>query len=109
MTPNKQVTFKITKPDCEKREMTMVKSGKLDSNKRSGIAPFFYTPEVWSNDAATQNIETTENGSKLKSEMRVLEGDETPKQLMIWLKDFKDKISKNVTLTAPAKFAILGD
>ena len=78
LTPNKQVTFQITKPNSEKREVTMVKIDKLDSNKRSGIAPFLYTPEVWPDDAAMQNIETTENGSKLKLKMLVLEGDETP-------------------------------
>ena len=85
----------------------MVKIDKLESTKRSGISPFLYTPEVWPDDAATQNIETTENGSKLKSKMRVLEGDETPEQFMIWLKDYEDKIIKNVTLSAPAKLAIL--
>ena len=46
-------------------------------------------------DTATQNIETTENGSKLKSKMRILNGDEVPEQLMIWLKDIGDKILKN--------------
>ena len=81
--PNKQVTFHITKRNGEKREVTMVKTDKLDRIKRSGIAPFLYTPEAWPIDAATQNIETTENGSKLKSKMLVLEGDETPEQFMI--------------------------
>ena len=76
----------------------MVKTDKLDSTKRSGILPFLYVPEVWPDDAATQNIETTENGSKLKSKMKVLEGDEVPEQFMIWLKDYEDKIIKNVTL-----------
>ena len=85
----------------------MVKNDKLDSKKRSGISPFLYTPEVWPDDAATQNIETTENGNKLKSKMRVLEGDETPEQYMIWLKDYEDKIMKNVSLSAPAKLAFL--
>ena len=107
MNPSKQVIFQIPKLSGKKRTVTMVKIDKLDSNKRSGISPFLYSPEAWPDDAATQNIETTENGSKLKSKMRVLEGDETPEQLMIWLKDFEDKILKNVTLIAPAKLAIL--
>ena len=87
--PDKQVTFHITKKNGEKRAVTMVKTDKLDRVKRSGISPFLYTPEVWPDDAATQNIETTENGNKLKSKMRVLKGDETPEQYMIWLKDYE--------------------
>ena len=70
--------FNITKKNGEQRAVTMVKIDKLDSKKQSGITPFFYTPEVWPEDAATQNIETTKNGNKLKSKMRVLEGDEVP-------------------------------
>ena len=37
LTPHKQVTFQITKPDTEKREVMMVKNDKLDSKKQSGI------------------------------------------------------------------------
>ena len=81
--PSKQVTFQITKPNSEKREVTMVKIDKLDSTKRSGILPFLYTSKVFPDDAVTQNIETTENGSKLKSKMKVLEDNEVPEQLMI--------------------------
>ena len=39
--------------------------------------------------------------------MKVLEGDEVPEQLMIWLKDLEDKVLKNEILKAPAKLAIL--
>ena len=39
--------------------------------------------------------------------MNVLVGDETPEHLMIYLKNFEDKILKNTVLTAPEKFAIL--
>ena len=85
----------------------MVKIDKLDSNKRSGILPFLYVPEVFPDDVATQNIETTENGSKLKSKMKVLEGDEVPEQLMIWIKDLEDKVLKNEVFKAPGKLAIL--
>ena len=70
--------FNITKKNGETRAVAMVKSDKLDSKKRSGVTPFFYMPELWPEDAATQNIETTENRNKLKSKMRVLEGDEVP-------------------------------
>ena len=66
-----------------KDELTMVKSDKLASNKRIGISTLLYTPEEFPEDTATQNIETTENGSKPKSKMRVLNGDEVSEQLMI--------------------------
>ena len=85
----------------------MVKIDKLDSNKQSGISPFLYTPKVFPDDVATQNIETTENGSKLKSKMKVLDGDEVLEQLMIWCKDLEDKVLKNEVLTEPGKLAIL--
>ena len=55
----------------------------LISDKRSGMIPFIYTPEEFPEDAATQNIETTKNRSKLKSKMHHLNGDKVPKQLMI--------------------------
>ena len=108
--PSKRVTFQFEIPNLnsEKRTVeTMVKINKLDSNKQSGILPFLYTPEVFPDDVATQNIETTENGSKLKSKMKVLEGDEVPEQLMIWVKDLEDKVLKNEVLKAPGKLAIL--
>ena len=101
----KQVIFQITKKNGEKRKVTMV--GKLDQSKRSGMSPFLYKAELFPEDAATQNIETTENGNKLKSKMNVLEGDETPEQLMIWFKDFNDKIMLNLSLSAPAKLGFL--
>ena len=85
----------------------MVKIDKLDSKKQSGITPFLYTPEAWPEDAATQNIETTENGNKLKSKMRVIEGDKVPEQYMIWLKDYEDKIFNKLSLSAPAKLGFL--
>ena len=68
---------------------------------------FIYTPEEFLEDAATQVIETTENGNNFKSKMHLLNGDELPEQLMIWLKDLEDKILKNISLTTPAKLAIL--
>ena len=78
----------------------------LSSKKRSGMTPFIYTPEKFAEDAATQNIGTTKNGSKLKSKMHLLNGDKVLEQLMIWLKNFEDKILKNVVLIVPAKLAI---
>ena len=107
----KRVTFHNSviskKIKAEKKEVTMVKSDKLDRVKRSGISPFLYTPETFPDDHPTQNIETTENGSKIKTKMRVLEGDEAPEQFMVWLKDYEDKIFANEVLRAPAKLAML--
>ena len=107
LDPSKRVTFQLTynnlrneaktfKSETEKRKVAMVKIDKLDHrSKRSGVTPFLYKPELWPEDAATQNIETTENGHKVKSKMRVLEEDEVPEQLMIWSMDYDDKISNN--------------
>ena len=39
--------------------------------------------------------------------MKVLSGNETPEQLMIYLKNYEDKIYKNAVLTAPEKLTIL--
>ena len=99
--------FNITKKNGETRAVTMVKLDKLDSKKRSGITPFLYTLELWPEDAATQIIEMTENRNKLKSKMRVLEGDEVPEQLMIWIEDYEDKIFNNNALSTPAKLGFL--
>ena len=55
----------------------------LSGNTRSGISPFIHMPEEFPEDAATQMIETTENGSKLKSKMHLLIGDKVPEQLLI--------------------------
>ena len=98
--------FHIDKKSGGTRIVAMVKDTS-DSKKRSGVTPFLYKPELWPEDAATQNIETTENGNKLKSKMRVLEGDEVPEQLMIWLEDYDDKIRNNVSLSAEAKLGFL--
>ena len=90
-------------------ELTMAKGERnsLPGDKRSGMTPFLYTTEEFPDDAASQMIETTENGSKLKSKMHLLIVDEVPEQLRIWLKDLEDKILRNTTLSSPAKLAIL--
>ena len=98
--------FHIGKKNGETRAVTMVKDTS-DSKKRSGVTPFLYKPELGPEDTATQNIETTENENKLKSKMRVLEGDEVSEQLMIWLEDYDNKIFNNVLLSAQAKLGFL--
>ena len=39
--------------------------------------------------------------------MYILQGAETPEQLMIYLKNYNDKTNKNLSLTAPEKLAII--
>jgi len=79
----------------------------LPANKRSGIQPFLFTQETFPDDHPTQSIETTENGSKIKTKMHVLEGDEAPELFMDWLTDYEDKIFANEVLRAPAKLSQL--
>ena len=92
-------------------ELTMVKAANerngLPGNKRSGISPFIYSPETFPEDHPTQSIETTENGSKIKTKMHVLEGDEAPELFMDWLSDYEDKIFTNEVLKAPAKLSMM--
>lgn len=71
------------------------------------MTQFIYTPENWLENAKTQVIKTAEGRNKLKSKMNMLSGDQTPEQLMIYLKDFDDKIRKITALTAPEKLDIL--
>ena len=92
---------------------TKDKSGHGDSDKKkkveksSGIQPFLFTPEEWPKDVPEQIIETTEGRNRLKSKMKVLSGNETPEQLMMYLKNYEDKIYKNAVLTPLEKLAIL--
>ena len=62
----------------KENKSTMGEAQDLTSDKRSGMTPFIYTPEKFPEYAATQMIETTENGSELKSKMHLLNGDEVP-------------------------------
>ena len=52
--------FEIAKKSGGTRIVAMVKDD--NKSKRSGVTPFLYKPELWPEDAATQNIKTTENG-----------------------------------------------
>ena len=71
--------------------------------KSNGIQPFLFTPKERPNDVPTQIIKTTEERIKLKIKMNILQGDETPEQLTVYLKNFQDKIYKKIFLTAPEK------
>ena len=54
-------------------------------------------------NASSQNLKTTENGNKLDNKIFVLQSNETPEQLMLWIKNYDDKINKNVALTLAAR------
>ena len=71
----------------------------------SGFKPFLYDAEEWDTTSPYQILKTTENGNKLDNKMYVLQGDETPEQLMLWIKNYNDKI--NVTLTPAARLTFL--
>ena len=93
----KQVTFQFETPNkvrnLSKKRTTIGRAERKEQsftgNKRSDMTPFIYTPEEFSEDTATQNIETTKNGSKLKSKIHLLNGDKVPKQFIIFYDDDK--------------------
>ena len=120
-TPHKQkkVSFQLQSNNNlnKQQESTMAKTKDKSSDrssdkkkkveKSSGIQPFLFTPEEWPKDAPEQIIETTEGRNRLKSKMKVLSGNETPEQLMMYLKNYEDKIYKNTVLTSLDKLSIL--
>ena len=55
----------------------------------------------------TKIIATTKRRNKLKTKMNMLQGDELPEQLIIYMKIYKDKINKNIVLKAQEKLALL--
>ena len=65
-----------------------------------------YAPTDWLEDSKIQMIENTKGRNQLKSKMNILSWDKTPEQLMIYFKNYKDKILMNTILTAPEKLAI---
>ena len=71
-------------------------------HKVTGYKPFLYEAEGWDTKAPSQILKTTENGNKLDNKMFVLQGDETPEQLMLWIKNFHDKIDNNASSLTPA-------
>ena len=88
-----------------KKDESEVKKKKIRCS--SGIEPFLYTVEVWPDNASTQILKTTEGRNKLDNKMYILQGDEISEQLMIYLKNYDDKINKSVSLTTLEKLAFL--
>ena len=71
----------------------------------SGFKPFLYDAEEWDTKSPSQILKTTENGNRIDSKMFILQGDETPEQLMLWIKNYNDKI--NVSLAPAARLTFL--
>ena len=94
-------------------------SDKKDSNKdepeakkkklerSSGIKPFFYVAEEWPEDASSQTLKTTEGRQQVTTKMFILNGNEIPKQLMIYLKSYEARITMNILLMPREKLAFL--
>ena len=89
---HKQVRFNInifdlTMAKTSRNNGTEVPAKEAAKAKRvhriSGFKPFLYDAECWDTAAPSQILKTTENGSKLDNKMYVLQGDETPEQLML--------------------------
>jgi hypothetical protein len=71
----------------------------------TGYKPFLYEAEGWDTKAPSQILKTTENGNRLDNKMYILQGDETPEQLMLWIKNYDNKI--NVSLAPAARLTFL--
>ncbi|OEU07148.1 hypothetical protein FRACYDRAFT_251631 [Fragilariopsis cylindrus CCMP1102] len=48
----------------------------------SGFKPFLYDAEQWDTKSPSQILKTTENGNRIDNKMFILQGDETPEQLI---------------------------
>ena len=94
-------------------------SDKKDSNKdepeakkkklerSSGIKPLLYVVEEWPEDAPLQILKTTEGHQQVTTDMLILHGNESPEQLMIYLKSYEARITMNMLLTPLEKLAFL--
>ena len=94
----------MAKPSRNSNDVPAKETAKAKRVHRiSGFKPFLYDAECWDTAAPSQILKTTENGSKLDNKMYVLQGDETPEQLMLWIKNYNDKIGSNDSLTPAAR------
>lgn len=73
----------------------------------SGICPFLYKAETWDKKASTQILKTSTCQTKLDIKTYVLQGNKTPEQLILWLKNYDNKINKNMLLSLAEKLAML--
>ena len=80
---------------------------KKKVKRSSGIKPFLYVAEDWHKDAPTQLLKTREGRNKMDNKLFIRQGNKTPEQLMIYLKNYNGKINKNVSLTALEKLPFL--
>ena len=108
---NIDIEYNLTMAKTSQRDGTDVPAKETAKAKRvhriSGFKPFLYDAEYWDTTAPSQILKTTENGGKLDNKMYVLQGDETPEQLVLWIKNYNDKIDSNVSLTPAARLTFL--
>ena len=88
-----------------KKDEAMSRKKKVE--RSSGIKPFLYVVEEWPEDKPTQLLKSIKGRNKMDNKMFILQGNETPEQLMIHLKNYNDKIYNNVPMTPLKKLAFL--
>ena len=109
---NKQFGFNLNSDTS-----TIAKGKTMNVHKKDGyvikvhqiscIKPFLYEAKEWDKNDPTQILKTTEGRSKLDNKMFILQGDETSKQFMLWLKNYDNKINKNILISSVENLAFL--
>ena len=89
----------------DSKEEPEAKKKKLE--RSSGYKPFLYVAEEWPEDAPSQTLKTTEGHQQVITKMFILNGNETPEQLMIYLKSYEARITMNPLLTPLEQLAYL--
>ena len=89
----------------DSKEEPEAKKKKLEIS--SGYKPFLYVAEEWPEDAPSQTLKTTEGRQQVITKMFILNGNETPEQLMIYLKSYDARITMNPLLTPLEKLSYL--
>ena len=74
----------------------------------SGYQPFTYTMEQWDDKAQRTVVKLDSNKIKFDDKMIVLQGNETPELLLLWKKDYDDKIMSNKDLNWDQRIDVLG-
>lgn len=82
---------------------------KTDQQRNSsGYQPFTYTMEQWDEKAQRTVVKLDSNKIKFDDKMIVLQGNETPELLLLWKKDYDDKIMSNKDLNWDQRIDVLG-
>lgn len=83
------------------------KDGTVWKINVSGICLFLYEVEQWNKKVPTENFKTQSGKTKLNNKMYSLHGNKTSEQFMLLLKNYDDKISNNLSLSAAEKLETL--